>query len=414
MNDDRQTTRRDFLGRGLTLLGASATVPLFLHRTARALVQPGDTSGDHRILVVVQLAGGNDGLNTVVPYRNDRYYKLRPKLANAAGSVLKIDDAFGFHPAATGLKSLYDQGRLAILHGLGYPNPNRSHFKSTDVWETASPDTRAHYGWIGRYFDACCAGEDPSAGIALTAEAPLAMRGRRFTPVAFEQPDALTLRAARDPRMATALADLNEPAGPQQGRPLTTLDFLRRTALDARTSADRIRRAASNKRTGVGFPNNALGNSLQTVARLITAKMPTRVYYVSLAGFDTHSGQLNRHKQLMTELGSALAAFIKALDKQGDLDQTLLMTFTEFGRRVAENASGGTDHGEAGPMFLAGSRIAPGFHGTMPSLDKLNRGDLAYTLDFRRVYATILSDWLGADAAGLLGGPDQPLPLIKT
>jgi len=413
MSDELRTTRRDFLSRSLTLLGASATVPVFLARTVRALGAQPSRSRGHRVLVVVQLAGGNDGLNTVIPYTNDFYYKLRPRLALPAGSVHRLTSEIGLHSAADGLKTLFDDGLLAVVQGIGYPNPNRSHFKSMDVWHTASPDGRMHEGWIGRYFDNCCSGQDLKLGLALTGEPPLAMQGREFMPVTFERPEALSMRASNDQTLGQAMDKLNRPAPRTPARSENTLDFLRRTSLEARVSADEIQRAARAGSSDAEFPSNELGQSLRTVARLIAADLPTRVYFVSLGGFDTHSGQAGRHERLMRDLGASLAAFTQALRKQGDLERTLVMTFSEFGRRVAENASGGTDHGQAAPMFLIGSRLAPGVHGQMPSLEQLDQGDLAFNLDFRRVYATILRHWLDADAERILGGPFTPLPLLK-
>jgi len=423
MNEPELTTRREFLHKGLSLICVGATVPTFLQRSALALDDPRDVRltrsrpgvPEDRILVVVQLAGGNDGLNTLVPFHSDAYYRARPTLAIPADQVIKLDAELGFHPAAVGLKSLYDDGHLCVVQQVGYPNPNRSHFRSMDIWHTASPDGRLHEGWIGRYFDNCCRGEpDPKAGIALTAEAPLALRGQKFAPIAFSRPEMLNLRPV-DGRMATrsAIASLNRPdAERKDGPPVSTLDFLTRTALDAQVAADDIRRAAARD-DGARFPESQLSQSLRTVSRLIAANLPTRVYFVSLSGFDTHARQANRHRQLLEQLGQALQAFIQALAKQGNLGRTLVMTFSEFGRRVAENGSAGTDHGEAAPMFLLGGDVRAGLCGPTPQLENLNRGDLPFAIDFRQVYAAVLSDWLGADATRLLGGRFDPPDIFR-
>lgn len=431
MTDHPMTTRRTFLGNSLTLVGAGATVPAFLDQTAWALARPDDAPltkskpgvPDDRVLVVVQLAGGNDGLNTVVPVRNDDYRKGRPRLAIAAGDTLRIDDELGFHPAAKGLKSLYDDGLLGIVQGLGYPNPNRSHFKSTDIWESASPDGRQHSGWLGRYFDNACTGADPcpsESAIALKGEAPMALHGEQFRAVAFTNPQALQWNLARRRgRGAAALKksfeNLNQPEEREADEAISELAYLQRTALDARLSADQIRKAVG-ARSRAQYPGQRFSQSLRTVARMIAAGLPTKVYYVSLGGFDTHANQVGRHTQLMTQLGDGLRAFVSDLKGQGNLDRTLIMTFSEFGRRVTENASGGTDHGEASCLFLAGTAIEPGLHGTYPSLapKNRNRGDLAFTTDFRRVYAAILGDWLKADATKILGQKFEPLELVRT
>ncbi len=428
MNEPLFSTRRDFLQRGLTLVGAGATIPCFLEKTAWAFGDPEGASAtksipgmpDDRVLVVIQLAGGNDGLNTLVPFRADPYYKSRPQIAIAKDDALKIDDEWGLHPQAAGLKSLLDDGDLAIVHGVGYPNPNRSHFKSTDIWSTASPDGRIKEGWLGRYFDNCCGGEDPcdpKRGIAIVGEEPLAMVGERFHPVAFRRPEMLTVRAGeRDKMLGESIDQMNQPdENPHaKDKSISTLDFLRRTALDARVSSDQIRRTTAGAMGGGGGGQRGpLNQSLQMVARMIAAEMPTRVYYVSLGGFDTHSNQPGRHQQLMQQLGNGLKQFVAALKSSGHYERTLIMTFSEFGRRVAQNASNGTDHGAAAPLFMAGAAIKPGLHGKPPSLERLDNGDLIFTTDFRSVYASVLADWFKADANKILGGEFERFSVLS-
>ena len=415
-------TRRRFIRDGLSLIGMGASVPSFLCSTVEALAGPESSvpagrSSDHRILVVLQMAGGNDGLNTIIPIRQDPYYRARPTLAIKPDKALSLDQELGFHPSAVGLKSLFDDGYLSIVRGVGYPNPNRSHFKSTDIWATGAPDGRQHEGWLGRYFDHECSGQDPidpKLGLALVQEAPLAMRGSRFLPIAFEKAERLSLQGiGGDPVTAKVIRAFNRPDEDQVSPPSTTLEFLRRTALDAQLSAEEIRTAATTSAGKVSFPGSALGKSLRTIHRMIAGGLPTRVYYASLGGFDTHANQGGRHGGLLADLGKSLRAFVAALKSSGDLDRTLLMTFSEFGRRVQENASRGTDHGAAAPMFLVGSQVHPGLHGQSPSLDRLRDGDLAYTVDFRRVYATVLQDWLKSDPVKILHGRFKTLPLIK-
>ncbi|MBK9118406.1 MAG: DUF1501 domain-containing protein [Phycisphaerales bacterium] len=420
------TTRRDFLSGSLRLLSASATLPLFLGQTASALPQTAPRRGredSQRVLVVVQLAGGNDGLNTVIPYEHELYYRYRRQLAVPRNDVLALANGVGLHPSAAGLKALYDVGQLAIVQGVGYPNPNRSHFVSMDIWHTADPQQRRTQGWLGRYMDACCAGSDPPApiqGIALMQEAPLALQGDTFTALAFSNPDELVWRAGRrDPRAQATFDQLNNRTGdiPQDGPQLAR--YLQRTALDAQLGADQIRSAAGNTRIGRaprGPGGNPLSAQLALVARMIQADLPTRIYYVSLGGFDTHTGQAGRHRTLLQQLGDGLQDFLDTLAEAKLLDRVLVLSFSEFGRRVQENASGGTDHGAAAPVFLCGSKVRPGLHEPHPDLAKLDRGDLAFGVDFRRVYATILRDWLGLpprDLSKVIGTGYAPLRLLK-
>lgn len=440
MNPIEFSTRRAFLRRGLTLVGAAATVPTFIERSAWA-AGPQDGAAtrsrpgvpeDH-VLVIVQLAGGNDGLNTIVPVRNDLYYKNRPMLGIDRKAALGLGDDFALHPALAGLKSLYDDGLLGVIHGVGYPNPNRSHFKSTDIWETASPDGRLYTGWAGRYFDHTCQGEDPpnpEYGIALRKEAPLALRGQKFSPVAFERPESLTWNGGpqaaapvrRRPRgraeqgepdtsLRERFDELNQPSE-RRGRPISELSYLQRTAMDARLSAADIQKAASGP-AAAAYPNGPLAGSLKTVARMIGSKLPTRIYYVTQSGYDTHSGQVNRQQQLLAQLGDALKSFVADLKATGQLGRVTIMTFSEFGRRVAENASGGTDHGTAAPMFVIGQGVNAGFHGRPCDLGKLDHGDLIHTTDFRNVYAAMLRDWLGTDPKAILGRAAEPMGLFK-
>ncbi|MEX1118138.1 MAG: DUF1501 domain-containing protein [Terrimicrobiaceae bacterium] len=428
-------TRRHFL-RTSFLGGAAAwTVPAFLERTffaldaaaAQTALQTA-TGRDHPILVVVQMAGGNDGLNTVIPYSNDAYYSARPRLAVPVSDLLKLDDHTGLHPGLAGLKSLYDEGLAAIVQGVGYPNPNRSHFRSTDIWQTATDaDKVSHHGWIGKYFDACCAGEDPTVGVAIGKQEPLAFAAANPKGIAFNQPNQFRYQVtgSEDPQ---GVEDSIREMGAQHddenmsGASIGMLsgaqasgdaeDFLRRTALDAQMSSDKVREVTSKFQVSNPFPKTQLGNGLELVARLIAGSMPTRVYYVSQGGYDTHSNQLGTHERLLKDLDAALSAFLAEMKSMGTLDRVVVMTFSEFGRRVAENASGGTDHGAAAPLFVLGGGVRAGLHGSHPSLTELNRGDLIHTTDFRSVYATLLEDWLHAPSRTILQQQFSKLPLL--
>lgn len=475
MSDNSNTvfSRRSFLTHGVQLLSIAGTLPLFLDRSAHALAADfaahpqGSGRPDGRVLVVVQLAGGNDGLNTVVPTRNDDYLRARPTLAVKRGAALRLNDEWGLHPAATGLKKLYDAGDLAIIQAVGYPNANRSHFRSTDIWTTAEPTKLGTSGWLGRYCDACCSGSDPgphdgaqlaadhvngaqsngkerpdpATALALDVEPPPALQGESYLPLTFNPREAGGGGGKRRPNQKNAnraddiLAKLNGPdsleAHPSamhehmeamaarqsrigQSGAQQTEDFLQRTALDARVYAERIRDISTTIQNKGAYPQTPFARDLKLVAQLIASDLPTRVYYVKLGGFDTHSNQLQRHPRLMQDLAGGIDAFVNDLRQLGQLDRVALMTFSEFGRRVHENGSG-TDHGEAAPLFLAGGAIKAGIHGNFPSLapNKLNRGDVPFQTDFRRVYATLLHNWLGANDTKILGGRFAPMDVLK-
>jgi uncharacterized protein (DUF1501 family) len=458
-------SRRSFLTRGAAVISAAATIPSFLDHSGRVLAaefanNPQGVGRPDKVLVIVQLAGGNDGLNTVIPIRNDDYYRARPRIGIARNKALKLTDDFGVPPSAPGFKKLYDAGLLAICNCVGYPNFNRSHFRSTDIWSSAEPDKNSHSGWLGRYFDSCCSGADPgvktsakgqaaqppkpadpAAAIALTSAPPIALEGDKFIPITFKNPNALTYQEGqRNPMLKSAFEKLNDgemtelgmddddhkmahlpkiPYGTQGSLTLPKEEtdmFVQRSALNARVYAEQIKASVAKVTNKATYPANSLAGDLKLVAQMITAGLPTRVYYVTLGGFDTHSNQVQRHEKLMETLSSALAAFADDLKALGQLDRTTVMTFSEFGRRVNENGSQGTDHGEAAPLFVMGSAIKPGFHGHDPDLrkEKLHRGDVAFQMDFRSIYASMLKDWLKADDVKVLGKKFEPLNLFKS
>lgn len=436
-------TRRHFLRTSALGAAASWTLPLFLEKTffaldalaANAITQT--VSGkDGTILVVLQFAGGNDGLNMVVPYADDAYHGARPKLGLAADKILKLDGYAGLNGRLTGLKSLFDEGHLSVIQGVGYPNPNRSHFRSTEIWQTASDaDRNMTEGWLGRYFDNCCAGAEPTVGVSIGDEAPLAFAAKSPTGITFSRPEQFRWRTSEpnSGRMSAEefffrqLTDANggdevaqiaaegASVSALSGRAksdVTTLDFLQRTALDAQLSSDKILAIARKYRSTIPYPQGQLAASLNIIARMIAGGLPTRVYYASQGGFDTHAGQINAHDRLMGDFDAAVTAFMADLKEQGNFDRVLLMTFSEFGRRVAENANGGTDHGAAAPMFVMGGGAKPGLFGKYPSLTDLDHGDLKFNIDFRSVYGAILDRWLKAPSQVVLGRKFPGLAIV--
>lgn len=435
---DLITTRRVFLQKGMTLLAVTSTIPTFLDQTVLAVANPEDVhrtqqpSGkDGKILVVVQFSGGNDGLSTVIPFADDTYHRARPTIGHEADSVLKLNDYIGLHPSLGPVAELIQKGKAAVVQGVGYPNPNRSHFRSMDIWQSARPEQQIETsGWLGRFFDNTCVGCDPKIGIAIGEQLPLAMQGERVLPLAFERPEAfryngpdkeryrkLNLVQASQPPSAEQRIQKAQPraAVPQriEVTPASELDFLHRTAMDAQLSSDKILRIVREYQTSSQYPGGEFGQGLHTVAAMIRGGLPTRVYYVSLGGFDTHANERNRHDQLMKQFAQGVEAFWKDMEQQKNDQRVLMMTFSEFGRRVAQNASGGTDHGTAAPMFLFGSSVKSGIIGKHPSLTNLDQGDLRYTTDFRSVYASILQTWLDAPSKPVLGAQFPLLPIVR-
>ncbi|MHC4948857.1 MAG: DUF1501 domain-containing protein [Planctomycetota bacterium] len=429
--NDSTFTRRLFLQRGFTLASMTATVPLFLERSVHGMLHPLHSMvsslpgvAEDRVLVVVQLGGGNDGLNTVVPYFSGDYYDARRTLAvpapgrgtgqQPAALELDRDAGIGLHPGLAGFKELFDDGVAAIVQGVGYPNPNRSHFSSMDIWHTADTSGTGN-GWIGRYFDCTCNGTPtPEGAVAIGRAAPLAMVGDVQKPVSFENEDLFRwLGEDLHDALKAPYADINRTESLEGVPADSQLGFLTRTALDAQVSSERIRTAVQ-KPALVQYPGGQLARQLRIVSAMIRDGMRTRVYYVTLGGFDTHANQAGAHTRLLEQLGRSLNAFYKDLNAQGNSGRVLTMVFSEFGRRVAQNASGGTDHGTAAPMYFVGDMVRPGLLGTHPSLTDLDQGDLKFQVDFRSLYAAVLEDWMGAPATQVLGKPYRKAELIRT
>ncbi len=423
-------TRREFLSTGLKgagLLAASTFVPSFITRTAAAVGAGRNSS----ILVVVQLSGGNDGLNTVVPFADDLYARARPALRLAAGQTLKLDDHLGLHPSLAAFKSEYDAGRLAIVQNVGYPNPNRSHFRSMEIWHTGADDAapRQADGWLGRYFDAKCSGAQPhekagEIGMSIGKVMPQAFRNRSNVGLAVSDPNTFQWNPSGDTATFAKVQErifekINQPAaapmsaaGGITGNEPGTIDFLRHTAMNAVVAGDSIRAILRKAKNRGPYPDGQLASQLQMVARLIAGDFPSRVYYVAQGGYDTHADQLGTHSRLLGEFSASTAAFLSDLRRQKAADRVTVLAFSEFGRRVAENGSKGTDHGAAAPMFVIGDSIKGGLHGQPPDLSDLVDGDVRHKIDFRQVYSSLLDRWLGTPSAPILGSGYAPLEII--
>ena len=380
-------------------IGSLATASLMVPKFLKAFESPARVMPGNKVVVVLQLSGGNDGLNTVIPYRNDLYYKARPRLGILRDKALSLTDETGLHPALTAFKELYDDGSLSILNNVGYPNPDRSHFRSMDIWHTASQSTEYwSQGWVGRYLDAQCKGCDkPTQAIELDDVLSLALKGENIKGIAVKDPRRL-YGTANEKFFREVMKNHKDEAGEQP------VDYLYKTMAETLSSADYIFQQSRLHPSNADYPKTDLGNSLKTIASLIFSEINTKVYYVSLGSFDTHINQEAQQQRLFTEMNDAVKSFVKDLKEQHRFEDVLLFTFSEFGRRVEQNASGGTDHGTANNMFLvSGGLKKKGVLNPMPDLANLNEGDLKYNVDFKNVYATILNKWLQADDAGILG-----------
>src|SRR4030095_8710812 len=385
--------RRQFLQLG-SLATASFMVPKFLKAFERVdRVPPGN-----KVMVILQLSGGNDGLNTIIPVRNDIYYRERTRLGIEKGSSLILTDEVGLHPALTGLKELYDDGSLGILNNVGYPNPDRSHFRSMDIWQTGSgSDEYITTGWVGRYLDAQCHGCDkPTYALEIDDVLSLALKGQNAKAIAMKDPKRL-FGTSNEKFFKDVLKNHRDNSE-------ETVDYLYKTLSETLSSANYIFEQSRAHPSTTEYPKTELGNGLKTIASLIFSEINTKVYYISLGSFDTHVNQQAQQQRLFTELSDAVKAFSKDLKANNRFNDVLVFTFSEFGRRVSQNASGGTDHGTANNMFLIGGALKQkGIINPMPDLSDLSEGDLKYKIDFKTVYATVLRNWLDADDTAILG-----------
>jgi uncharacterized protein (DUF1501 family) len=385
--------RKEFIQAG-SLATASMLLPKFLKAFEASNMVP----LGNKVVVILQLSGGNDGLNTVIPIRNDIYYKERPKLGIAKTKALTLTEEVGLHPALTAFKELHDDGSLAILNNVGYPNPDRSHFRSMDIWHTGSQSTEYWAnGWVGRYLDAQCKGCDkPTQAIEIDDILSLALKGENIKGIAVKDPKRL-YGTANEKFFKEIMSQHKNDTAEQP------VDYLYKTMAETLSSADYIFKQSKLHPTNADYPKTDLGSSLKTIASLIYSEINTKVYYVSLGSFDTHINQDAQQQRLFTEMNDAVKAFTKDLKENNRFNDVLFFTFSEFGRRVKQNASNGTDHGTANNMFLiSGALKQKGIINAMPNLADLDEGDLKYNIDFKNVYATVLKKWLNADDKAIL------------
>jgi uncharacterized protein (DUF1501 family) len=387
-------------------------VPQFVFRTALAAAP-----GKDNILVVLELTGGNDGLNTVIPYADDLYHKARPTLHQAKNAVIRLDDHVGLNSNMAGFRTLWGEGQLAVLQGVGYPNPERSHFEAMDIWQSADPQRKLTTGWLGR---AAALNDDHSGRVPILnisqTRLPLALAGAPGGgAVTISGPDSFRLelgggKAVQQNARRRLLEDLAAPK--QNAGEENLLSFVQRRQLQTLTALEQLR-SVLEKQGAMARQGTGLGPNLQLIAGLIAKGFGTRLFYVSLDGFDTHSAQAQTHNNLLAELAASIASFFQTLKSSGHDRRVILVTFSEFGRRVQENGSRGTDHGAASCLFIAGPSVKGGVVGKHPSLADLDADDLKFHTDFRRVYATLLDGWLGCDSKAVLGEKWEHLGELK-
>lgn len=394
--------RRKFL-KNSTLASSLFFVPSFV----KAFEEVASSSLGYKRLVIIQLSGGNDGLNTVIPFRNDLYYKERPTLGIAKNDIIKVTDEVGFHSSLTPLKRLYDEGNLTVINNVGYPNPNRSHFRSTDIWHTATDsNTYSQSGWIGRYLDNYA--KNPYSAIEIDESLSLAMKGETMNAIATQDPKAF-YNLSKDPyfkgihnhQTDAHLSDHN-------------LGYLYKTMIAAESSAKHIYETSKTFSSKKEYPNNKFGKQLKTTASFINSGLDTKVFYGSLGGFDTHVNQLATQKKLLSVYADSMEVFVQDLKDNGTFKDTLILTFSEFGRRVKQNANVGTDHGTANNVFIIGDQLKKqGLYNNMSSLSDLDaNGDLKFEIDFRTIYATVLNKWLEVDDKKVLNKSFKQLDFI--
>jgi uncharacterized protein (DUF1501 family) len=391
-------SRRELL-QALSAMSLSTALPL------HALAKPAD---GNRILVVVELTGANDGFNTLVPYGDDNYYKLRPNLGIRANKLRKIDDMHGFNPGMAGFERLYKNGQMAVVHGCGYDNPSYSHFTSAAYWHTGAPNSGEPFGWLGRLADAIDPQLTPNFLINIDERQSLAVRAARHVPVVFDDPERFGRKGLYASR---ALLDLG--TGHNADNSNASQQFLEDVAQSARQASVQVRQAWNNYKTPIDY--GILSMDLPKVAAMIHARLPGRIYHTAYRhnAFDTHVHQAELHQRLLTYVSDGIAGFMQDMKRIGRDKDVTLMVYSEFGRRPAENTSLGTDHGTANHVYVIGQPVKGGHYGQAPDFTRLNaEGNVTPTVDFRRVYATVAQQWMGADSAALLNGKFETLPVF--
>jgi|TARA_B100001059_G_scaffold71934_1_gene69029 uncharacterized protein (DUF1501 family) len=401
----RELLRKGMSGLGIAGLSGTILAPTLFSQAAHAAAA---ARANGKILVILELSGGNDGLNTVVPYGDDAYYQHRPEIGLPKSELRILDDHFGLNGGMAGFERLFKDGKMAIVHGCGYENPSYSHFNSMAYWHTAAPNSGNEYGWVGRLADAMAPDAPSNYMVNIAARQSLAVRSASHVPVVFDQPERFMREAFHEERDELDLVhDIGKVSNASR-------EYLLNIARSASEASSQVRQAWENYSSPIDYGVNSL--DLPKIVSLIDAGMPTKLYYVSYRNnaFDTHVFQNNVHRRLLTYTSDAVFAFLQDLERIGRADDVALMIFSEFGRRVPENDNLGTDHGAANNMFVVGNQVKGGHYGKLPSLTKLNPEDnLAYTTDFRRVYQTVIEGWLGHRGSGeLLGGNYQPFDMF--
>jgi uncharacterized protein (DUF1501 family) len=392
----RRTLLQSLAGAGI-VAGLSLVSPL----SAQAA-----NKNDKRILVVLELSGANDGFNTLVPYADDAYYRLRPNIGIRPNKVRKIDDQFGFSPGMAGFERLFKEGKMAVVHGCGYAQPSYSHFTSAAYWHTGAPNTGEPYGWLGRVADAIDPALTPNFLVNIDERQSLAVRAAKHVPVVFDDPERFTRKGLLQSRPLLDSVPKSVTASASQ-------NYLDSVANSAREASQLVRAAWANYKTPVDY--GIISVDLPKVAAMIAADLPTRLYYTSYRhnAFDTHVQQSEVHQRMLTYVSDAVSGFMQDMERLGRADDVTVLVFSEFGRRAAENTSLGTDHGTANHMYVIGKPVKGGHYGKPPSLTALDiGGNVTYTTDFRRVYASLIDGWLGADSKTLLSGEFESFPLF--
>ena len=402
-------SRRAFIEKSAFATVGGMMIPNFLKAFEKQNL--GQNQSTDKTLVVIQLSGGNDGLNTVVPYRNDIYYKARPNIAIPSEKVLKLNDEVGLNPAMESLRGLYDDGLVNIINNVGYPNPDRSHFRSMDIWQTASDSTEyLNTGWIGRYLDAKCVGNCvPYQALEIDDTLSLSMKGAKVKALSVQDPEKLYKQVSAN--------FINKIAQNKAVNEHDNVAYLYKTLAETASSAEFLhtKQHAAQKiyKSTNQYPQGELGQRLKTISELIVSGMPTNIYYVSISGFDTHFNQVNQQERLLKNYADSLSVFVNDLKKNNKFKDVAIMTFSEFGRRVKQNASGGTDHGTANNVFLISDNLKrPKVLNEAPNLTDLDDGDLKFSIDFRQIYASLLQDWLKTNDNAILSKSFQSLNLL--